>query len=371
MKTVEENLFEFCICTNDERALSECCYYIDRLIVPDGYKVKVTPVCGAKSMTEGYNSFMEKSFARYKVYLHQDLYILNRNFLEEVLKIFVEDEKIGLLGVLGSTKVADDASYYDSWNVGNVEAGFVGGVFQEDIGKDLFGDKDYIEVQAVDGMLMVTKYDILWRSDLNLGWDFYDVSQSMEFIKAGYKVVVPKQKQAWTFHDCGISKLNDYERCRKLILESYPEFFCEGYVSHNLDKIYEERKKIFNMLYVLYENNQWDSLLEVSGYLLEKGGLNLDTDTWYLVLMSCTYEEENKRGVKGSFAANGKTFWENKDVFIELKRLLRRIEQDSTEENITKMFSFLDEKELSEFALMTVGVSSITRWDSTMKEIFK
>ena len=51
--------------------------------------------------------------------------------------------------------------------------------------------RPYIDVEAIDGLIMITQYDIPWREDLFQKWDFYDVSQSMEFIRHGYKVAVP------------------------------------------------------------------------------------------------------------------------------------------------------------------------------------
>ncbi len=58
---------------------------------------------------------------------------------------------------------------------------------------------------------MATQYDILWREDIFDKWDFYDASQCMEFIKRGYRIVVPKQVKPWCVHDCGILNLKDYD----------------------------------------------------------------------------------------------------------------------------------------------------------------
>ena len=52
-------------------------------------------------------------------------------------------------------------------------------------------NKPYTEVEAVDGLFIATQYDVKWREDIFDGWDFYDISQSEEFHRAGYKVVVP------------------------------------------------------------------------------------------------------------------------------------------------------------------------------------
>lgn len=69
--------------------------------------------------------------------------------------------------------------------------------------------------------MMITQYDIKWREDLFKNWDFYDISQSQEFIKAGYKVVVPNQKNPWCIHDDGFFNLKNYYENRKIFQREY------------------------------------------------------------------------------------------------------------------------------------------------------
>jgi hypothetical protein len=86
----------------------------------------------------------------------------------------------------------------------------------------------YETVQVVDGLLMVTQYDLPWREDLFQSWHFYDASQCMEFAKAGYTVAVPKQEKPWCLHDSGIVKTGlPYAVSRKL--------FCDTYLNSNID----------------------------------------------------------------------------------------------------------------------------------------
>lgn len=77
------------------------------------------------------------------------------------------------------------------------------------------------EIEAADGLLMITQYDILWREDILKAWDFYDVSQCMEFRRRGYKVVVPHMEKPWCFHDCGLINLENYDRERQIFLKAY------------------------------------------------------------------------------------------------------------------------------------------------------
>ena len=50
------------------------------------------------------------------------------------------------------------------------------------------------------------------KEDVLDGWDFYDISQSLEMKKHGYKVVVPFQKNAWCYKDCGCHDVEKYEK---------------------------------------------------------------------------------------------------------------------------------------------------------------
>lgn len=214
----------FIMCCNNMQYQEECISYLQELDKPEGYEIDIIPIIGAKSMTSGYNQGMRRSDAKYKVYLHQDVFIWNRHFLYDLLEIF-ENEEIGMFGVLGADVIPDDGVAYTAWNVGmsyacdTQDAGIKQGTNP--------APDTCQEVAAIDGMIMATQYDIPWRQDLFEKWDFYDVSQSFEFQKRGYLVVVPFQETPWCMHDCGRTKLQNYDEGRKILLQEYAAFFCE------------------------------------------------------------------------------------------------------------------------------------------------
>ena len=78
----------FIICSNDKLYTSECLYYIDHLTVPEGYRIDVLTVEDAASMAAGYNEAMGCSDAKYKVYLHQDTFLINPDFIQDFLHVF-------------------------------------------------------------------------------------------------------------------------------------------------------------------------------------------------------------------------------------------------------------------------------------------
>ena len=61
--------------------------YIQKLIVPEGYEIELLEIRDAGSMTEGYNEGLHTSNAKYKIYMHQDVFIVYPYFLFSILEI--------------------------------------------------------------------------------------------------------------------------------------------------------------------------------------------------------------------------------------------------------------------------------------------
>lgn len=175
----------------------------------------VLTISDAVSMTSGYNAAMQESDAKYKIYLHQDVFIVNRNFLTELLEVF-EDKSIGLIGMVGAPQLPEHAVMWYGERVGRI---YTSNVVKA--GMSVMGGTGICEVEAVDGLLMATQYDVPWREDLFTGWDFYDVSQSFEFRRKGYRVVVPAMEEPWCIHDDGFLNLSNYYNERKKFLSEY------------------------------------------------------------------------------------------------------------------------------------------------------
>lgn len=224
MKRYNEKKVCFIICSNKECFLEECILYINQLTVPEGYSVEILAVQDAKSMTSAYNEAMNQSDARYKVYLHHDTFIIEPDFISKILNVFAKDKKIGLIGLVGTEDLAKDGIMWDGERCGDfyrLDSQMEQAANMKRI------EEGILEVEAVDGFLMVTNRDIPWREDVFTKFHFYDVSQSFEFRRAGYKVVVPAQNPAWTIHDCGPWSRKGYDEERKKLLREYEEVFAK------------------------------------------------------------------------------------------------------------------------------------------------
>lgn len=210
----------FITCVNNDRQYEECLLHINSLKILEGYEIECISIKEADNITSAYNTTMKSVDAKYKVYLHQDTYIINKNFICDILDIFNSNSEIGMIGVAGSKTIPTNAIWWESMHkYGKVYGSHTGNMHLLAFNNV---EKDYEEVKAIDGLIMITQYDLPWREDIFDGWHFYDVSQSVEFALAGYKVVIPKQDDCWCIHDCGLfNAQNEYDKYRKKFLEVY------------------------------------------------------------------------------------------------------------------------------------------------------
>ncbi|MEN1935698.1 glycosyltransferase family protein [Paenibacillus sp. 102] len=209
----------FISCVNNYDEYNTALQYIRSLKIPDGYEIDTIAIENAVSLTSGYNEAMKKSDAKYKVYIHQDTYILHEDFLYDIIALFKKNPKLGVAGVLGAKGIPSLSGWPRRFTYG--------GLYQAPT-KEIIQllwfhtvKNDYERVLAVDGFIMFTQYDLPWREDIFQGWHFYDISQSLEFVKAGYEVGVVKQVIPWCLHDCGIISIEGYEENRNIFLQSY------------------------------------------------------------------------------------------------------------------------------------------------------
>ena len=62
-------------------------------------------------MCAGYNAAMRDSDAKIKIYMHQDVFIADKDFLLKLLEIFDSDSHIGMVGMVGALRLYAPRSY--------------------------------------------------------------------------------------------------------------------------------------------------------------------------------------------------------------------------------------------------------------------
>lgn len=329
---MNEKEIAFILCVNDEIEYEECRFYLDRLIVPKDFITDVITVRDASSMASGYNAGMHSSNAKYKVYLHQDVFIKNRNFIGDMLRVFQTDKNIGLLGCIGTRSLGEDARAVTDWDTGKILHNCIPPLAEFPPEEGIF-----CRVQAVDGLLIATQYDVSWREDIFDGWDFYDISQCMEFMRAGYITAVPVQKEPWCYHDNSYSKMLKYNHYRNLFIQEYGE---QGYFrmqegSKEIQEYSEIKEQIRREIEMLLNYGKKDELREIfrnpenQGYLHLREAEAITRIDWL--------EEKNESTIR---------FWEDradaKTLLYKLRFLkytLKRIEYgaDNMEDIIQRL----------------------------------
>lgn len=214
---------DFIICYDNEECVQKCISCIEMMKKPEGFEIGIIGATDVDDISYAYNTLMLQSDAKYKVYLQENVYIINENFIIDCLKEF-EDPNIGMIGVLG--EITQNGSQSGVWNVGRL-------LISNETRQTIVFEKNDEEgslVDAINGLLMVTQYDLPWNTNDPLRAEYKDIQHSIGMIESGYDIKVPYQKEAWCLYEIGASK---YERldvftsdygCRYYLPEKDKEF---------------------------------------------------------------------------------------------------------------------------------------------------
>ena len=216
---MNDHKFCFIICSNNDLLLGEALHYIDQLNIPDEYEVDLLTVKDAASISEGYNEAMLSSDAKYKIYMHQDVFILNKDLLSDLLTIFHSDPQIGMIGVVGHETISPGGVMWHGDAIGKL--------YCTAIGERLSScPEPFRYVAEIDGLFMATSQDLPWNTDLLKDWDFYDAFQSINFLEHGYRIAVPVRMQAdpWCMHDDGEPNFTKYNSYRHIFMQIYQNY---------------------------------------------------------------------------------------------------------------------------------------------------
>ena len=388
--------FCFIICTNNDLLLSECILYINRLYIPDGWEKDLITITDAPSMAAGYNAAMKSSDAAIKIYLHQDLFIINRYFLFNILKILESDESIGLIGVVGYHKMSGNAVMWTTRCYGWVEMpGNEDYIYVEDYTEDNIEEKKLSYNSAViDGCIMVSAIDKEWREDLFDGFDFYDASQCFEIRRCGKKVVTAVQESPWCIHDDGkILNFFNYNHYRKIFMKEYASDDFELEISDtygidnfitarefssddekklierieiielNKEKFLESEKNLIKQTDDMILNNDYGKIDDINNDISESL-LNKDVmlthDIMLLKILIQTVKTEQAAGKK-TCIDDIRSFKEYKDRYWRTELYLRRIELDMPKELQEEAFAFIIDNNLSSYSLAALLYNPISK----------
>ena len=354
---MNQNKIAFIICTNNQLYFNECQYYIHNLILPEGMELDVIGITEAPSMCAGYNAGMQSSDAKYKVYLHQDVFIREPKFIIYLLERFQKDKQIGMIGMIGGNGMPKTGVTYRAWNVGKVDCR------DPDMAYYMYGAKDMKKedtiVEAVDGLLIATQYDIPWREDLFTHFDFYDVSQSFEMRKAGYEILIPYQKKPWVIHDSSFAKLTYYDEARKICLKEYPKYlYAEDGFEFTYDREWNDLSDLLaEQVQMLISSGQW----EQTGQMMEsyRSTGRKSSAMEMLGVLYDIYRKEQLSDVKHSFFENVQDYADIYRKYFSVRFLLRRMELGMEEAAYQELLDAIRNEYVSYEALEVMLLCSV------------
>lgn len=343
--------FAFILCVNNSLYFEECQYYIHHLNIPDGFEIEIVDIREANGMCAAYNLGMQSSDAKYKVYMHQDVFIRNKDFLKELLTSFEKDSDVGMIGMVGGYGMPKNGVAYLAWNAGTVDCREPDMAYQ--LVCSLEEKKDTF-VDAVDGLLIATQYDLPWRDDLFLDFDFYDVSQSFEMLRRGYKILVPYQEKPWVIHDSGFAKLNHYDKNRKLCLEEYPEFLTEeGGFAFVYHEEWEQLSELLaNQIKNLLNDGAWEEVASIIAGYRENKMKNSMLEMYGI--MSDIYQKEKEERPKVTFFENLTGYEAIYKKYISVRFFLRRMEEGMPEAEYEAFVRAVKQEDISCGALTII-----------------
>lgn len=193
---------------------------LTEVIVPQGYQAELVLVdARERRKAAAWQEAMTASDARYKVYLDEDVRILQKDFLVSILEIFSSDDSIAVIGVSGAKELSTSGIVQESVKRA--------GMFRQADGTvKKWGtiDGQWQEAAAIDGFFVATQYDLPWREDYQDDV-FFITAQSVHFKQKGYKTVVAAQASPWLQAGklpCSFSKKSQAAFLDEYSVELYP-----------------------------------------------------------------------------------------------------------------------------------------------------
>lgn len=209
-------------CTNDELYANECNRYIKHLNVPQGFTLEILEIWNAPGMAAGYNYAMQHTDAQYKIYIHQDTFIIKRDALLDVVDRFQRTD-YKMLGIAGTKCLPEDGYWHHS------KKEDMRMQLYQDIVLDILQSKSIVcegseeQAEALDGIFLATCEDIPWREDLFDHWHFYDISQCFEFRRNHFMAAVMNDDAYLVMHETTAKKdaHKSYEKYCDIFLKEY------------------------------------------------------------------------------------------------------------------------------------------------------
>ena len=190
----------FIVYGDDEWIISENIDYINSLIIPEGLSIEIIKVIGNEELSDKLEAGRVQTNAKVKIYLNQNSYIIDKNFVLKILKAFEDNPKVGIIGTRGCYKNIDTDkiefignNLYQQYGLGS-QIGILKEGYEQGI----------IETLAIDNHIMITAKDTPWGGNSSNA----NIVKSVELRHMGYNTAVIVEDNPMVLFDNGILKEN-------------------------------------------------------------------------------------------------------------------------------------------------------------------
>ncbi|PLR78238.1 hypothetical protein CU633_06900 [Bacillus sp. V3-13] len=199
----------------DERKFLESIEYIKALHVPEDHAIEIITI-------HHPNEVNDKTNANYKIFISEDVFILDKNFLLQLIKVFNDDSSLGLLGVAGSKIIPESLIWLESnHKVGQFytsRQGHISRIAYSESTNDL-----YEEVSLLEGSLLATQLNFDYLS-FNKEEILFNVELSLETAKKEFRVGVINNDEPFVLLDKPLGKFkrgSHYKEAKQAIVNHY------------------------------------------------------------------------------------------------------------------------------------------------------
>lgn len=185
---------DFIVFYKNSSCINKCVNCIEALRKPDGVEIDILGISEGDSICEAYDAAMAESDADLKIYVRENVYIINQDFLENVITFMDSHQDVGMAGVIGGF---ENGKFVD-WTTGAAN------IVNDDRATLLNVASEGSAVDFLQGSVLVTRCDVPWVCDGQDSDRLFDINHSKAVREKGMSLAVFAQKEPWIVWEYGV-----------------------------------------------------------------------------------------------------------------------------------------------------------------------
>ena len=216
----KEKKVAFFVRKSDEALYSTCLESLQALHLPAGYEAELFTLAAGKPYAVQANKALALSDAKYKIYINDDMCLVQPRLFGELLAIF-KNTAVGMVGAWGSQSLPVDGNVLSSV----YKRGAVYVPAEDGFSELRFGDATgkAADVRCILPSFFATQWDIAW--DESYEKQYYAVlAHCRAFEEEGRRIVVPLPKNIWCAYQVKDISFDGSEVDRKKFFTRYHSY---------------------------------------------------------------------------------------------------------------------------------------------------